>query len=1076
MVPLGSGCTSCKAVNPLAARFCLACGSRLPTPQPGESSFRSEGLAIERRRVTVVFCDVVDSTVLAASMDAEDYTELIGKVLRCVTEVIEGFGGFVARYLGDGALSYFGYPSAREDDTERAVRAALAVVGAIPSIALRDGRRLAMRIGVASGEVVVGDIAGVRSPRGLDISGELPSLAARLQATAEPDTVLVDGTVYHAVKSLFEFRSLGQRALKGWSAAVPIWQVLRATAVDARFGRDAATRLPALVGRTSEIALLADLWRGACAGRGRTVLLMGEPGIGKSRLVAGLLQDTAGDRHTRLHYACSSLQQGVPLAPCIREIERTAGFQPEDGPEAKRSKLRTALRSIAAQHFQLICDLLGVQGTEQPSATSQLSPQKRRERTIAALVGGLIDASSRRPVLAVFEDAHWSDPSSRELLDAVVRSVGAYPILLVVTARPEYRPAWAEHADAETIELDPLSTVESRELIASIAGKVRLPREAIRDIASRSDGVPLFIEEVTRAVIESGATAGAIPHRPSGNPSVPAAIHSSLLARLDRLGDAREVAEVAAVIGREFSLELLARVTGQPEAALWPALARLTDAGLLLASPAGEHQFRFKHTLIQDAAYGIIVRGRRRAFHARVAQALEAQFPALAAAEPQIVAHHCTEAGFDAKAVEWWLRAGLQSLTRSAASEALAQLARGLAAAKALPPTPEREQWELDLHIACLKALIATQGHAAPSTSETLAAARDLCERLGKPAQYLSILYGQWTHALFRADLRSARRQAEEILHSAEHQQDDTWHLVGRYCLGITSFPLGLFEQVLDHLRRGLATGATPARAAPLASDPVVGMRTYLGRALMCMGHLEEARRESVAAVARARQLGQAFTLAFALWEEVYLVLNTESIEAALPRLEELKQHADEHGIAFFEAVAMLFEGWSRAMLRDVAGGLALMHEAQDLYVGSGNLLYVPSYMRMEAEALCRAGRPEEGLRVLARGERLRDETGARWDEAEFCRTRAELLWACGRPADAEAAFRKAIRQAQDRSLKLFELRAAASLADRLAGMGRTAEAAGHLAPVCTWFDGRGSSSELTKARRMLDAFASLTD
>ena len=477
--------------------------------------------------------------------------------------------------------------------------------------------------------------------------------------------------------------------------------------------------------------------------------------------------------------------------------------------------------------------------------------------------------------------------------------------------------------------------------------------------------------------------------------------------------------------------------------------------------------------MIQDAAYGIVIRSQRRALHARIVIALEEHFAKLAATEPSLLAHHCTEAGFIEKAAAWWLRAGTQSLMRSAMPEALAQLARGLAAAETLPATRARDQMELDLRIAYAKGLIATQGNAAPRTGETFAIARNLCDRLGRPPQYLTVLHGQWTHTVFRADFLSARRQAEEILRVAESGSDGNWLLVGSYCLSVTCLPLGLFQQVCDHIRRGLGTAAQAGAAyvGPIMPDPAVVMRTYLSWALLCMGHLDEADRECAGALQDARKLGQVFTQAFALWQEAYHTLLTVSAEAALPLLEQLQRLAGEHGIVLYEATTVVFIGWSRAMLGDSASGLAMLREGCEKYLGAGNLFYLPTYMRMEAEALGVAGRFEDGLALLEQAECLKDETGAHWDEAEFGRVRGELLWAGGRTDEAEAAFLKAMSLARARSARLFELRAAVAYAGRLAAAGRKPEAASQLAPVCAWFEGRGACSDLTQARLMLKTF-----
>jgi len=1072
MAPFGLSCADCRSISPRRAKFCAICGLELQVTVVPETMVHTERSAIERRHINVLVCDLVGSTALATAMDAEDFSELLGTVLRRIAEDAERFGGFVAQYLGDGVLIFFGYPSASENDTERAIWAALAMVDTVSAVTLPDGGHLAARVGIAAGQVVVGDIMGLGSPRGLEMVGALPSLAARLQAEAEPGTVVIDAVALPTACKLFDCRSLGERRLKGWNEPVAIWQVLR-PAVDKRIEDGDRLRLAPLIGRGSAAARLASHWARAKTGAGRAVLVRGDPGIGKSRLVAELLQQLAGGNHARLHYSCSALQQSVPFAPCVRQLERAAGMTPDDGPQTRRAKLRAATMDTADHEFELIADLLGCPSTSQ--RVSQLSPHRRREQTITALTNLVLRLADERPVLLVCEDAHWIDTTSAELLGRMVRALSGRPILVVVAARPEFDPPWAKYADTGIIELGPLSMLESRELVGWVTGEARLSRDTVREITAKSDGVPLFLEEITKAFVESGSMVSTISDRTSSTPSMPSAIHSSLLARIDRLGGAREIAEVAAAIGRDFSLELLAQVTGLSELALRPMLALLVDSGLMQPCSPDGRQLRFKHALIQDAAYGLVVRSRRRALHTRIVHALETHFAKLSAAEPYLLAHHCTEAGLGEQAIAWWLRAGIQSLMRSATTEAIAQLARGLAIAQALPPTREREKQELDLRIAYAKALIATQGYARPSTGEMFAVARNLCERLGRPPQFLTVLHGQWSHALFGADFRAARRQSEEILRAAEASHDHSWLLVGYYSVGITSMPLGSFDRVCEYLPRGLAAAneqvqGRAAYAGPIVPNPVVIMQTYLSWALLCKGQLDEAAQMCRAAVQDARRLGQMFTLAFALWHEAYLTQETVSAEAALPLYDELHRVADEYGITFYEAVSTLFRGWSMVVLGDHSAGLALMREGREMYLRSANLLYMPSYIRMEAEALGIAGQPEAGLLVLDEADRLKDETDAQWDDAEFARARGELLWLCGRISEAHGEFRRGIRLAKARSARLFELRVALAYANKLFGIGQTDAAAALLIPVCGWFEGRGNCSELTRARRLVES------
>lgn len=1075
---MGTTCARCQAVNPPSAKFCISCGLSLPAHL--ETQAVADAATVERRYVTVLFCDLVGSTALANSMDAEDYTELLRTVLRRLTEVVESFGGFVGQYLGDGTLNYFGYPAANEDDTARAVMAALAMVAAVGNVAAPGGRRLEARVGIAAGDVIIGDIMENCGARGMDIAGELPSRAARLQAEATPGTVVVDDAVCRVIEHGFICRRLGERKFKGWDADITVWQVVRPIPVGRLPAGRHRSHLSPLIGRSHETALLTDAWRMACAGTGRCVLLVGDAGIGKSRLLADLMQTTAGDDHAKVVCSFSALQQGVPLAPCITVIERAAGFRTGDTPECKRAKLKGILARLPEPDFELIAELLALPSRTRLHA-AQLSPQKRRQRMIAALRSAVVLSSRKQPVLIAFEDIHWSDPTSAELLETLVRSIADCPILLALTARPGVSPAWATYPGVSVVRLEALSPDDSLELVGWIKGANGLSPEALRDIVRRCDGIPLYLEEITKAAVEAASTkaenragiGAALAHR--GDHAVPSSIHSSLLARLDRLGDARGLAEVAAAIGRDFSLQLLARVTGESTETLWPALSRLVESGLVVPCPPDGQHFKFKHVLLQDAAYGTITRRQRLGLHARIVDALEDGFRSLAAAEPQLLAHHCTEAAFPDKAAIWWLRAGTQSLIRSATTEALAQLSRGLATVEALPRTPEREQAALELRIAYAKALIATQGYAMPGTGEVFAVARAQCERLGHPPQFLTVLHGQWSHALFRGDLRSAERQADWILKTGEAQQDAGWILVGCYASGITSLPLGDFNRVCRMIRRGLVEAAAQhgsVYAGPIVPDPTIVMQTYLSWALMCMGRMDEARHECAIAVQGAEQLGQAFTSCFAFWHDAFLTLTTVSPQAGLPSLKALHRLATDHGNSFYEAVALFFQGWSHAMLGCHADGLALMREGREAHLRSQTLLYAPSYMHMEAEVLGLAGRLDEAQALLLQADRMRDGMGAAWDAPEFERVRGQLLWTRGRFGDAEAAFQNAIALASRGSARQFELRATLAYAKRLAALGRTQDAAHLLSPICAALDGLGTSSELEAARDLLGAVA----
>ncbi len=1071
MADLGSACGFCGTPFLPAARFCSQCGRPFQASAADAARLRSEHTATELRQVTVVFCDLVGSTSFVSEMDAEDFSDILGMFHHRVASLMTRYGGFVAHYMGDGTLTYFGYPQANEDDVERAVRASLEVVGAVSGIVLRDGRRLHARIGVSTGVAIMGDVIGTGGLRGLDIAGEAPNLAARLQAIAEPDTVLVDHGVRCVIEDAFECHALGSRSIKGWARPIPIWKVLRPTPIASRFEGRAGRGGAPLIGRAAQLGRLLSLWEAARSGEGQVVLLVGEPGIGKSRLIVELIQRTATEDRVELSHYCDPHYKDVPLYPSIRQIERAAGFASDDSIEVKRAKLEALLQGMQQEERGLIADLLMIP-MDTRSAALQLAPQKRRERMLQALLNTVRRTSQSHPVLVVFEDVHWSDSTTMEMLSLAVRRIGERPVLLVVTARPEFRPEWPAEPHVHRLLLPSLGSDEAADLVRCISGPQALSPARIANIVSRSDGVPLFLEEVTKVALEAESeTEARIERRLSGAP-VPITIHASLIARLDRLGEAREVAEIAAVIGRDFDFNMLVQLTEVDELALRAALARLIASGLVLPRGApGSDQYRFKHALIQDAAYGMIVRQRRRRLHQRIAEVIEARFSPLATAQPQLLAHHWTEARVLERAVEWWLQAGIQSLSRSLVSEALSQLERGLALIADLPCTNWRRAIELDLLLALGKAQIATLGHAAPGVGTTFERARILCEQIHAPRQLPTVLFGQWTYALLRAEFERALRLSAEILETGRGKQDSIGRLLGCYTKGTTHFYAGDLDLARSFLRRGVAL-FNPARreayAKSVVSDPRVVMKCFLSWISLCFGEIYDADRICNAVLEEGRQLGHSYTLAHAVYQRAFNALSVEATAAALPWLDELWSLAHEHGFAVFEAVATVLQGWGRGMLGEVEDGLALMRAGYGAYCNGGSRVSLSTFLRMEAELLGRAGQVEQGLDALHNGMDMAKRSGAHWDEAEFERVRGGLLRSTG---DFEAAERALVRAgliAGHQGTKLFELRAAVALGELLASHGRRPEARRTLAPLCAWFDDGPEFPDLASARALM--------
>jgi class 3 adenylate cyclase/tetratricopeptide (TPR) repeat protein len=665
----------------------------------------------ERRQVTVMFSDLVGSTALSARMDPEDLREVISAYQKCVAETVQRFGGFVAKYMGDGVLVYLGYPQAHEDDAERAVRAGLELVAAVG--ALKTQAALQTRVGIATGLVVVGDLIGSGASQEQAIIGETPNLAARLQGIAEPNGVVIAESTRKLLGNLFELEDLGARDLKGIAGPVRAWAALRSSSAEGRFEAFHASGLTELVGRQEELDLLFRRWSKAKTGEGQVVLLSGEAGIGKSRLTAALLERFTSEPHTRLRYFCSPQHTDSAFYPIISQTERAAGMAHDDTAQAKLDKLDAVLAqtSTPIQDAALFAEMLSLPNDGRYPALG-LAPEERRQRTQEALRAQLAGVTRHRPALMIVEDAHWVDPTSLEVFGRTVDQIKTLPVLLIVTFRPEFSPPWAGRPHVTSLALNRLGEREAAAIIARIVGNKDLPADVTAEIVERTDGIPLFVEEMTKAVLEAESegearqTAAAMP---SSALAVPASLHASLMARLDRLGPAREVAQIGAAVGREFSHALLAAVIPKPEADLRSSLDRLIDAGLLFRQGVPPHAtYLFKHALVQDAAYGTLLREPRRALHVRIAETLEGRFADIADSQPELLARHYTEAGLIEKAVSFWGTAGQRSMARYALVEGAEQLKRALDQIATLQTTPVLRREEIKLEVAFANALALT--------------------------------------------------------------------------------------------------------------------------------------------------------------------------------------------------------------------------------------------------------------------------------------------------------------------------------------------------------------------------------
>ena len=746
-----------------------------PTETATEPVPRDES---ERRHLTVMFCDLVGSTALSERLDPEDVWRVTASYQACTGEVIGRYQGMIARYMGDGVLAYFGYPRAQEDDAAQAVRAALALVDAVAALRTNGDTSLQVRIGIATGTVVVSELLIDKARAEQAVFGETPNLAARLQTLAEPGTVLICPSTRRLVGGHFDYRDLGPLALKGRAEPVPVWQVLAASGVESRFEAMHKTKLPPLFGREEEIELLLRRWRHATQEEGRVVLLTGEPGIGKSHIALALDERLQGEQHITLRYFCSEHHTNSALFPFIGHLERAAGFERGDSPTKKLSKLDALIAQSTAdpEHGAVLANLLALPASDR-YRLQELSPQKRKEKTLAALLAQLEGSASRQPIFMIFEDIHWIDPTSLELLGAIVEHMPQLRVLLLVTARPEFTPPWPNYSHMTTIPLARLGRHDGAALVERVTGGTTLPKEVMDEILARADGVPMFIEELTKTVLESKLLQERDGHyvleRPLPPLAIPTTLHASLMARLDRLAPVREVAQIGAVAGREFHYELLNAVAGLPREELEEALGQLVRSELIFRRGEIPHAvYTFRHTLVRDAAYAGLLKSRRGHLHAAIANALEQQFPDIVQTQPETLARHLTEAGLIEKAIGYWLQAGKNAALRSANLEAIAHLQRGIEVIGHLPAGEGKDRSELDFQLVLGPCLIATQGPAASAAVATFARAREVCERLGEPPEYLQVMFWLATVSVVRGELPQALEAVAALLSAAKARGD----------------------------------------------------------------------------------------------------------------------------------------------------------------------------------------------------------------------------------------------------------------------------------------------------------------
>jgi class 3 adenylate cyclase/predicted ATPase len=1032
----------------------------------------------ERRQVTVMFSDLVGSTALSARMDPEDLSEVISVYQKCVAQTVRRCGGFVAKYMGDGVLIYFGYPRAHEDDAERAVRAGLQLIAAVTALKLPVP--LQTRIGIATGLVVVGDLVGSGVAQEHGIVGETPNLAARLQGIAEPNMVVIADGTRRLLGNLFEFVDLGAKDLKGIAGPVRAWAPLRANSAEGRFEALHTAGLTEMVGREEELELLVQRWSRAKRGEGQVVLLSGEAGIGKSRLTAALLERLSGEAQTRLRYFCSPQHTDSAFYPIIGQMERVAGLAHNDKLQTKLDKLDAVLAqtSTSTEDASLFAEMLSLPNDGRYPALD-LAPQLRRQRTLEALISQLARLARQQPALIISEDAHWVDPTSLEVLGRIVDQISAFPALLIVTFRPEFTAPWVGHSNVTSLTLNRLGEREAAVIVARLFGNNELPADVLAEIVERTDGIPLFVEEMTKAVLEAesvGAVERTVAAVPSPAFAVPASLHASLMARLDRLGEPRTVAQIGAAIGREFSHELIVAVTPLRRQQLEIALDALVAAGVIFRRGVPPNaEYTFKHALLQDVAYGSLTRRRRQELHARIASVFEQAFPGFAAGQPERLAYHHAQAGALEEAAAYRLKAGLRALVQSAMKEAVAQLHHGLDLLSATPDSSERARLELDLQLARARAMMATQGYAALAVGEAYARGRELCLRLDRPPQFVTVLYGQFLHNLMRAELQKAWELAQEMLRLGEAQNKPPLTLMGRRLVGVTALGRGDFATAAACLERCLNDfdpADRPFYASLAIDDLRINMMGYLSNALIHLGRFNEAKAHITATLDEARRLSHGYTLVHALMTACLFTWCGAEWTSLLRHVEEMLDLSNRHGFALFRAWGETFQGCAMAALGRAEEGLPILHRGLAVTRAIGQRQHLPQTLTMLAYCCGKAGQPEEGLHRLAEAMEIAETTQDRWAEAELRRVRGDLLLATASAVEAEDSYRQALAVARNQNGRLWELRVAVSLARLWHGGGRNEEARSLLQPIYCWFTEGFDTPDLKEAKILLDELA----
>ncbi len=1101
-------CPSCASENPPGAKFCGQCATALgsgrgpdsiqPTdqkPSAGVSTPNCDAAAArtpqdaERRQLTIMFCDLVESTSLSGRLDPEELRRVLRDYQAMCATIIRRYDGTVAQYLGDGLLVYFGYPRAHEDDAQRAVHAGLGIMEAIDGLnaKLQEdlGVRLSLRLAIHTGMVVVGEL-GDDSKREHLALGETPNLAARVQALAETGSVTITGTTFRLIEGFFECKDLGSHVLKGISQPLKLYQVLHDSTARSRLEVSDKTRFTPLVGRKQEIALLQDCWEEVTEGVGRVVLLSGEAGVGKSRLLRILKEHVSENPQAWLTtLRCSPYHQNSAFYPVIDTFERIVlEFGRNDTVQDRQAKLEGFLLQYGMslpETLPLFAALLSVPLPERYSPLA-LTSERQKQETLTVLLNILLLRAAKQPLLLVVEDLHWIDPSTLELLNLLVDHGPTTGILAVFTCRPDFDSPWTGRSHLTQVTLNRLTGRQVADMVGQVAGGKILPAELIQQIVIKTDGVPLFVEELTKMVLESGLLIDHEDHYELSEPlpalAIPATLHDSLMARLDRLATVKEVAQLAATLGREFTFELLKAVSPLEEEILERELSQLVEAGLLYQQGAlPQATFIFKHALIQDAAYQSLLKSKRQQYHRHIAEVLERQLTGMVDSQPELLAHHMTEAGLYERAVVCWQKAGEWAMQRSANVEAVSHLTTARKLLKNLPRTPERTPQELTLLLALGAALTVTKGWATPEAEDVYTRARVLSQQEGDTAQLFPVLLAMHRFYALRGELQLSHEVGEQLLRLAQRTDDPTLLLPAHVAHGYNCFFRGDLTLAREHLEQGMTFYDAQQHKFWLSrwgEDPGIVGLGFGALSLWSLGFPDRALAWSGEELALASKTTHSFSLAFSLWVAARLHQVRGEVNAVEERVKTLMAFSTEQGFLAWIGHGMILRGWTLCMRGQAGEGIAQMQQGLAAERSAGANLHRTHYLALLAEAYGASGRHEEGLTTIDDAIAIAEKTGEGYSEPELHRVKGVLLLqqSTRDERESETCFLRALDNARRRRAKSLELRAAMSLARLWQSQGKKMEARRLLGEIYGWFTEGFDTADLQEAKALLEALA----